>query len=96
MGLRPELEADCALYLLEGGLSFACIKGFFACIEVRPEQSVLDLPSQDCVADTGQDNPRSLPNGPLQRLVRFVGSLNPKRVCDAHNSNMGRMANRES
>lgn len=96
VGLRPESGADCALYLLEGGLSFACVKGIFACIEIRPGQSMLDLPSWDCVAVTGQENPRSLPNGPLQRLMRFVGSLNPNRICALYKSKMGRVANRES
>lgn len=56
------------------------------------------LPLEDCVADSGQGNPRSLPKGPSQRLMRFVGSLNPNRICAAYRSNgeMGRVANRES
>lgn len=56
------------------------------------------LPSQDCVADSIQGNPGFLTKGPLQRLMRCVGRLNPNRICAAYKSNreIGRVANRES
>lgn len=73
----------------------------FTCIEVRPGQSAFNrrsqLPSQDCVAGSGHGKPRSVPKGSLQRPMKFVGSLNPNRICAAYKSNreMGRVADRE-
>lgn len=42
-------------------------------------------------------NPRSLPKGPLQRPMRFEGSLNPNRICAAYKCNreLGRVGNGE-
>lgn len=87
-------EARSRSRLLEGGLSFTCIKGSFTSIEIRPEQSVFHLQVSPAFTEQHIRQSKVSPKRAVAKADE-VCRLNPKKFCAAYRET-GRVTNRES